>query len=133
VQIAHNLHPPTLRVVGVGRIRVGGWVRTLFRLLYRCRRWRGTRLDPFRHNPCRRLEAELIGWYEGVVSRLVAATAAGIDADVLMRITSAVERIRGFEEVKEASARTVRAEVDDQVDELLRLEPTRPDGRPLNQ
>ena len=112
VAVAHNLHPPTLRPFGVGKIRIGRWIRPLLGLLYRCRRVRGTTLDPFRYGSCRQLERELIGWYEGIVSRLVSATEAGKDEAMLIRVASAVDRIRGFEGVKEAAARRVRAEVE---------------------
>jgi indolepyruvate ferredoxin oxidoreductase len=112
VHIAHNLHPPTLRVFGVGKIRIGGWIRPLLGLLYRCRRVRGTMMDPFRYGRCRHLERELIGWYEGIVCRLVAATEAGMDAALLLRIADAVDRIRGYEEVKVTAAEKVRAEVE---------------------
>ena len=112
VNVAYNLQPPTLRALGVGKIRVGTWARPLLGLLYRCRRLRGTKLDPFRNNRCRRLERELIGWYEAVVIRLVAALEAGVQVSRLLGVATAVDRIRGFEAVKEDSARKVRAEVE---------------------
>ena len=118
VKIANHLHPPSLRRVGIGKIRIGAWAQPFLRLLYRCRGVRATWFDPFRHNSCRRLERELIGWYEGVVSSLLSATAAGVDEARLLRVALAVDRIRGYEDVKEAAAVSVRAEVDA---ELLRL------------
>jgi len=126
VQVAHNLHPPILRPFGVGKIRLGGWIRPLLSLLYYCRGLRGSRFDPFGYSRCRRLERELIGWYEDVVGRLVTGIKAGADASQLLQIAVAVDRIRGFEEVKEASARVVQAEVER---ELTRLEGAAP-GQP---
>jgi indolepyruvate ferredoxin oxidoreductase len=111
VQVAHNLHPPILRPFGVGKIRMGAWLRPLLSVLYRCRGLRSTRWDPFGQSSCRRLERELIDWYEGVVTRLVAGIKADATAEQLLPIAAAVDGLRGFEEVKEASAHRVRTEV----------------------
>jgi indolepyruvate ferredoxin oxidoreductase len=80
-------------------------------VLYRLRRLRGTRLDPFAWTSCRRLERELVPWYEEVVERLLLAMKAGADPATVRRIAAAPEEIRGFEHVKEASARQVRTRV----------------------
>lgn len=111
VQVHHHLHPPSLRRFGVGKVRIGGWVRPLLRVLYRCRGLRGTALDPFARSSCRRLERELIDWYGQVVGDLVLALRQGSDVADLVGIASAVDAVRGFEEIKERSAATVRAQV----------------------
>ena len=117
VRMARHLHPPALRAFGLGKLRVGSWGRPLLTLLYRLRGLRGGRLDPFAHTTCRRLERELVSWYETLVGELISAMgdgAAGDGADpaLLVRIAAAADGIRGYEEVKEAAARRVRAEVD---------------------
>ena len=122
VNVAYNLHPPTLRFLGVGKIRIGGWVRPLLGLLYRCRRLRATMLDPFRYSRCRQLERELIGWYEAIVIKLVAAVEAGVEVSRLLPVAATADRIRGFEAVKEASARAARSAAEG---ELARIEPAR--------
>ena len=111
VQVAHNLHPPILRPFGVGKIRLGRWIRPLLLALYRCRRLRRSRLDPFAYSRCRRLERELITWYEDVVERVVAASSAGVDVAQLLPIVAAVDRIRGFEQIKQDAAKRVQEEV----------------------
>lgn len=111
VRIAHNLHPPTLRPLGIGRIRVGPWARPLLALLYRMRGLRGRAWDPFGRTPCRRLERELVVWFEGIVDELAAAVREGADRELALQIAAAPERIRGFEQVKAASARQVRDEL----------------------
>jgi indolepyruvate ferredoxin oxidoreductase len=79
-------------------------------------------LDPFRHSRCRRLERELIGWYEVIVIKLVAAVEAGVEVSRLLPVAATADRIRGFEAVKEASARAARSAAEG---ELARIEPAR--------
>ncbi len=121
VRVSHKLHPPTLRPFGLGKIRLGPWIRPLMGLLYRFRGLRGTALDPFRRTPCRRLERELIPWYEGVLEELLESLERGAGLDAILGIAAAPERIRGFEHVKEASARQVRDQVRAELEELAKV------------
>ena len=118
VRISHHLHPPTLRPFGVGKIRLGPWIRPLMGLLYRFRRIRGTALDPFRGTSCRRLERELISWYEGVLEELLQALRRGVPLEAILAVAEAPDGIRGFEHVKEESARRVRDQVRSELEEL---------------
>ena len=118
VRISHHLHPPTLRPFGVGKIRLGPWIRPLMGLLYRFRRLRGTALDPFRGTSCRRLERELIPWYEGVLEELLEALRRGAPLEAILAVAEAPDGIRGFEHVKEESARRVRDRVRSELEEL---------------
>ena len=64
-RIYFMLHPPLLRALGLKRkLKLGRWFVPAFRLLYRMRRLRGTRLDPFGPAKVRRVERELITEYE---------------------------------------------------------------------
>ena len=95
-----NLHPPLLRAMGLERkLKLGSWFAGSFRALYRMRRLRGTRLDPFGRGEVRRIERELVGEYEGMI------------ADALAQLTPETHRtavellelpdvIRGYEEIK---------------------------------
>jgi indolepyruvate ferredoxin oxidoreductase len=88
---------------------VGPWILPVFRLMARLRRIRGTRLDPFRHSPERRLDRELLAAYEADVDGLVAGlNAAGYERAV--RIASLPERIRGFGHVRAAAAAAAASE-----------------------
>ena len=67
------LHPPLLRALGLKRkLKLGRWFVPAFKLLYRMRRLRGTKLDPFGHAKVRRVERELISEYEALVDEALA-------------------------------------------------------------
>ena len=64
-RIVYHLHPPILRALGFRRkLSLGGWVRPFLGVLAGLKGLRGTALDPFGHLASRRLERELIGWYQ---------------------------------------------------------------------
>jgi indolepyruvate ferredoxin oxidoreductase len=71
---------------------------------------RGTRFDPFGHTAERRMERELIGWYEAIIDTLVSALPAG-DIAVLSQIAAAPMDIRGYGPVKEQAVHDVKARV----------------------
>jgi indolepyruvate ferredoxin oxidoreductase len=75
-----------------------------FRGMAAMRRVRGTRLDPFGRTEHRRAERRRIDEYERVMSELL----AGVDADryrTVVAIGAEPENIRGYDSVKDASAR----------------------------
>ena len=77
---------------------------TAFRWLARCRRLRGTVLDPFGRTGERREERQLIRDYETLVARLLAGLARdGATPErvaLAVEIASLPESIRGFGHVK---------------------------------
>ena len=94
-----------------------GWAAA-FRLLARMKRLRGTPLDPFGHTAERRMERELIGWYEGLLDRCAAEVAPATIATRGRRVLAAPMDIRGYGPVKEAAVGRVKAEVAALLDDL---------------
>ena len=99
-RIYFMLHPPLLRALGLKRkLKLGSWFVPAFRSLYRMRRLRGTRLDPFGRAEVRRVERELIGEYEDMVAE--ALTLLAPDAhDTAVELLELPDLIRGYEEIK---------------------------------
>jgi indolepyruvate ferredoxin oxidoreductase len=99
-KIWFNLHPPLLRAMGLERkLKLGPWFTPSFRALYRMRRLRGTKLDPFGRAQVRRVERELIEEYEQMVedslSKLTPDTRA-----IALELLELPDVIRGYEEIK---------------------------------
>ena len=114
-RLNYHLAPPLLAVGSDARGRplkraFGPWMGAAFRLLAPMKRLRGTAFDPFGHTAERRMERELIAWYEDILARCPAAL-AGAEAPRWRRILAAPMDIRGYGPVKEAAAATVRDEV----------------------
>jgi len=100
VKVWFNLHPPLLRSLGLKRkLKLGRWFVPSFRALYRMRRLRGTRLDPFGHAEVRRVERELIGEYEDMVDETLRALTQGTHA-IALDLLELPDVIRGYEEIK---------------------------------
>ena len=80
-------------------------------MLARMKRLRGTPFDPFGHTAERRMERDLIAWYERLVgtalSRLSPETHAQLAAILAMPLD-----IRGYGPVKEQAAQRVRGEIE---------------------
>jgi len=100
VNVWFNLHPPLLRAMGLDRkLKLGRWFVPSFRALYRMRRLRGTKLDPFGHAEVRRVERELIGEYEDMVGRTLSNLTPDNHATAL-ELLELPDLIRGYEEIK---------------------------------
>src|SRR3954469_4128262 len=89
------------------KIRFGGWMRGVFKLLSRLRFLRGTALDPFGHTEERRTERELIREYEQTVEQLLASLNAQNHA-AAVQIASLPEEIRGFGPIKKRNVDAAR-------------------------
>jgi indolepyruvate ferredoxin oxidoreductase len=94
------LHPPLLRALGLKRkLKLGRWFVPAFRLLYRMRRLRGTRLDPFGPAKVRRVERELIEEYEHTVAEAITLLTPDTH-DTAAELLELPDVIRGYEEIK---------------------------------
>jgi indolepyruvate ferredoxin oxidoreductase len=94
------LHPPLLRALGLKRkLKLGRWFVPAFRALYRMRRLRGTRLDPFGLAKVRRVERELIDEYEGMVAEALGLLTPETH-DTAAELLELPDVIRGYEEIK---------------------------------
>jgi indolepyruvate ferredoxin oxidoreductase len=99
-KIWFNLHPPLLRSMGLERkLKLGPWFTPSFRALYRMRRLRGTKLDPFGRAEVRRVERELVGEYEAMVEDGLARLTPDTHATV-RELLELPDVIRGYEEIK---------------------------------
>ncbi|HUO31702.1 MAG TPA: DUF6537 domain-containing protein, partial [Bryobacteraceae bacterium] len=107
--IGYNLHPPLLRALGMKKkLKLGAWFRGPLRLLAWLKGLRGTPLDLFGYSEVRREERALIGWYEQLVRNCLGlATARNVA--LAREIVALPDQIRGYENIKLASIRKVRA------------------------
>jgi len=104
-KVRYNLHPPFLRDRGLRRkLELGSWFRPALRLLVPMRQLRGTRFDPFGRTEVRRMERELIAWYEILVDEIVAELSPATHA-AAVRLAAVPDRIRGYEGIKLRTAR----------------------------
>lgn len=118
--VSLNLHPPLLRRLGRTRkMRFGPWAMPVLRLLRTARHVRGTWLDPFGPLPSRREERALLAWYEGIVDTALAALRPAT-ATTVRELVELPQRIRGYEQVKSASAARARRRADELLAELER-------------
>jgi indolepyruvate ferredoxin oxidoreductase len=94
------LHPPLLRALGLKRkLKLGGWFVPAFRVLYRMRRVRGTRLDPFGLAKVRRVERALIDEYEALIGEVLTLLTPETHGTAL-ELLELPDVIRGYEEIK---------------------------------
>jgi indolepyruvate ferredoxin oxidoreductase len=94
------LHPPLLRALGLKRkLKLGRWFVPAFRLLYRMRRLRGSKLDVFGYAKVRRTERELIAEYESLVDEALSLLTPETH-DTALELLELPDVIRGYEEIK---------------------------------
>ena len=107
-KLTWNLHPPTLRAMGMGRkLKLGSWSTPALMALRSMKNLRGTAADPFGRAKVRKVERSLITEYE----QLVKATLPTLVTDPARaaRIVGLIDQVRGFEDVKLRNVERYRA------------------------
>ena len=108
---SYRLHPPVLRALGMTKkISLGPWFRSVFAVLYRMRRLRGTPLDVFGYAQVRRTERALVEEYRHLIDELLARLTVDNHADVV-EIAALPDLVRGYEEIKLDNVAAYRAAV----------------------
>ncbi len=116
--VTWNLHPPTLRAMGMGRkLKLGQWTKPGMSALASMKRLRGTPLDPFGRSTMRRTERALVAEYTALVDRLLPMVAA--NPANAARIAGLVDGVRGFDEVKKRNLARYRTALEDALAEAL--------------
>jgi indolepyruvate ferredoxin oxidoreductase len=113
--VKYHLAPPFLPAGRDSRGRplkrqFGAWIEPAFRLLARLKFLRGTPLDPFGYTRERRMERNLIAWYETLLTELLPLLHPGTVVP-LAEIASLPMDIRGYGPVKEAAVESVKAKI----------------------
>ncbi|MBI5128317.1 MAG: indolepyruvate ferredoxin oxidoreductase family protein [Rhodopseudomonas palustris] len=108
-KLRFHLAPPIMAktdpVTGHLRKReFGPWMLTVFKVLARLRRLRGTPFDPFGNTAERRMERQMIEDYVGQIDVLLARLTPQ-NHSIAVEILRLPESIRGFGHVKDASVR----------------------------
>jgi indolepyruvate ferredoxin oxidoreductase len=111
-RVSLSLAPPLLpgRDSNTGRPRkrsFGPWVLRAMKVLARCRRLRGTPLDPFGWHPDRREERALIREYEALIDDVLAHLGRH-NHDVAVRLAALPEDIRGYGPIKREAVAAAR-------------------------
>ncbi|WP_306047197.1 indolepyruvate ferredoxin oxidoreductase family protein [Nioella sp. MMSF_3534] len=109
-RVVHHLAPPLLSFRRDDRGRpvkrgFGPLVRPVFKGLAKLRRVRGTWADPFRFSADRRLDRDLLTWFERVLTHVESHH----DPETALDLLSAPMEIRGYGPVREDAAIKVRA------------------------
>ena len=112
-ELRFHLAPPILgdRDPATGQLKkreFGPWMLSVFRLLARLRRLRGTPFDLFAHSAERRTERRLIGEYESVLDEIALRLSPANHA-VAVALAGLPLEIRGFGHVKEANLARAKA------------------------
>ena len=108
-----HLAPPLLgdRDPETGHLRkrsFGPWMFSVFRILARLRRLRGTPFDIFGRSEERLLERRLIGEYEELIDEILAHLSPA-NHQIAIELADLPAEIRGFGHVKEANLARVKA------------------------
>ncbi len=120
--VNYHLAPPALPLGKDARgrprkIQLGQWMQLPFKALARLKGLRGTPFDPFGYTAERRMERDLIGWYDDLVA-LMLQKLPRVGAARLLPIATAAMDIRGYGPVKNKAVHEVRARVDALLAEL---------------
>lgn len=113
--VKYHLAPPLLPLGKDARGRpnkraFGSWMRPAFTALARMKGLRGTAFDPFAYSEDRKLDRELLNWFDGVMTH-VESRFDPADQDEALALLSAPQEIRGYGPVRHKAADQVMAEV----------------------
>ncbi len=89
------------------KVKLGSWMQPLLGVLSKARGLRGSFLDPFRFSADRKLDRELLEWFECVLD-LVERGYSEKDRDTCWALLTAPKEIRGYGIVREEAAEGVR-------------------------
>jgi len=108
-----HLAPPLLgdRNPQTGHLRkrsFGPWMLSVFRILARLRRLRGTPFDIFGRSAERQLERRLISEYEALIDEILARLSPA-NHEIAVELASSPAEIRGFGHIKEANLTQVKS------------------------
>jgi len=112
-ELRFHLAPPILGDLDpqTGHLRkreFGPWMLTVFRLLAKLRRLRGTRFDIFARSEERRTERRLIGEYEAVIDDILVRLSLA-NHGLAVELAESPLEIRGFGHVKEGNLARTKA------------------------
>ena len=115
-KVNYHLAPPMLASRKDARGRplkrqFGPWIEPVFRALARLKFLRGTSLDPFGYTHERRMERNLIAWYQSLLTEQLPLLHAGTVSQ-LTEIAALPMDIRGYGPVKEAAVEKVKAKIE---------------------
>jgi indolepyruvate ferredoxin oxidoreductase len=117
-RVNYRLQPPLLQALGVkGKISVGRWFDSVFRLLRAMRGLRGTLFDPFGYFHLRKVERSLVDEYSTAVTQAIRHLDTAYDRVALL--VELPQSVRGYESVKLANIGPYRARL---VEALSRLD-----------
>ena len=116
-RVVYHLAPPLLAkkdsLTGEPRkMRFGGWMLPMFKILKTLKFLRGTALDPFGRTEERRAERALIREYEETVGRLLSGLSAQNHA-LAVQIAAIPDEIRGYGHIKARTLAPARKKRDE--------------------
>ena len=116
-KVSYHLAPPLLSgdLDARGRPRkweFGSWIGIAFSTLKRVKGLRGGMFDIFGHTAERKMERELIGWYEALVDEALSRIDE-TNGDEITELLALGDQIRGYGQVKEEAVERVKAEVEE--------------------
>ncbi|SFL19699.1 indolepyruvate ferredoxin oxidoreductase family protein [Shimia haliotis] len=112
-KVNYHLSPPALPLGRDARgrptkVAMGPWMRPVLGQLAKMKGLRGGMFDPFRFSEDRKLDRNLLAWFEGVLDQV----AVGYDTatqEACAALVTAPQDIRGYGPVREKAAEEVRA------------------------
>ena len=114
--IRYNLSPPVVSpthpATGLRMKRsFGPWLKAGFHVLARLKSLRGTPFDPFGYQHERRMERDLVAWFEALVPQLLDRLSPDNHAKAV-EIVSSVMSMRGFGHIKQANVAAARGRIE---------------------